>query len=490
MKFSSLQKAAALAVAVTGSLIACAPDNGFRILPAQEQFNLVRTEERKVDLLWVVDNSVSMEPSQEKLRKGFGAFARKYLRPSWDIRTAVVTTDMYMAHPSFKKYLETVPQGRETFMSEYLNKTFTPGPTPGQDNPTYGPSYARLLPGMHDGPIPALCYEGMWQFIKGPANCKLRDADDAPRGVDKCISPAGNEASVSQCVNTVKNNTVHSGKPILSTLNNTSIDQLIRDFMVNAAVGTTGSGSERAFSSLFQLFKDNESTDTAFFRKGSFRIIVFLGDEDDQSVTIPANPPSNFSPYSMLSTSCPERTVDGHKFRLANCPKESDLIKEELVKAELDSFFAKLDGVSAGSKQSYMVAPIVAIYGSTLARLHSGLDLNKVDHDQGRRFLKLANLVGNGSTAMDIDAEDYSPILDKIGLAIVDRFGSFMLKREPTDKEQIRVEVVHSDGSRTPVSPSLWIHSGKVLTITDSQFLLNLKDSDQVVVSYQPRTAF
>jgi hypothetical protein len=488
VKTTSLLQAALVFTGLTGSLIACAPDNTFSPMPLQEEVGLVREEQRKVDLLWVVDNSVSMEASQEKLRKGFGTFARKYLRSDWDIRTAVITTDMYIAHPSFTKYLTTIQSGYDNYDSKYLGRLGKQA-TPSFHNPTYGPNYSRLIPGMHDGPILASCYEGMRNFFEGPANCRLRDAADAPRGVEKCINPSGSETSVSQCVNTTKNDTVHSGKAILSTRDGSSIEQLIRDFTVNASVGTTGDGSERAFSSLFQLLKDNEPTETAFFRQNSFRIIVFLGDEDDQSVTIPARVPEKFSPFAMETLDCPRRTVDGHSFRLGACPKQSDLIKEELVKSELDSYFAKLDGANVG-KNTYMVVPIVAINGSTLARLHEGFDLNKVDHDQGRRFLRLASLVGNGSYSRDIDIEDYSQILDGIGLAIIDRFRSFSLKREPVGNEQILVEVVKTDGTRSQIPSNRWTRSGKVLTITDTQFLLSINTGDRVVVSYQPKTAF
>src|SRR5689334_3965525 len=77
----------------------------FGLLPRQEQgrfsiteipatnemFDLTEPQTReavvnsKVDLLWVIDNSSSMDPSQDRLRDALGQFARTYMKPKWDI---------------------------------------------------------------------------------------------------------------------------------------------------------------------------------------------------------------------------------------------------------------------------------------------------------------------------------------------------------------------------------------------------------------------
>src|SRR5262249_32308251 len=126
---------------------ACAPENSFRLKQAEEQFGLVRELNTQVDILWVVDNSSSMEPSQEKLRRGFGAVARKYMRPDWDIRTAVITTDTYLANPAFKAALDRPDPASVGYESRYLGKKLDRGITPHEMNPAIGPSYSRLLQG-------------------------------------------------------------------------------------------------------------------------------------------------------------------------------------------------------------------------------------------------------------------------------------------------------------------------------------------------------
>lgn len=52
---------------------------------------------RKVDILWVVDNSGSMENSQTRLANSFSAFINKFIQTDSDFRMAVVTTDAFLA---------------------------------------------------------------------------------------------------------------------------------------------------------------------------------------------------------------------------------------------------------------------------------------------------------------------------------------------------------------------------------------------------------
>src|SRR6478736_6293288 len=92
MKRNLIGWSAALAASVSAvSLSACTQQtpNSFRLQQQMENFAVNREINTKVDLLWVVDNSASMNVSQDKIRGGFEAFARKYLKEAWDIRLAV-----------------------------------------------------------------------------------------------------------------------------------------------------------------------------------------------------------------------------------------------------------------------------------------------------------------------------------------------------------------------------------------------------------------
>src|SRR5690606_22253380 len=105
------------------------------------------------------------------------------------------------------------------------------------------------------------------------------------------------ENSLNQCVNTVQNDTVRSGKAIINTKppqgtpgDQTWRDGLLRDFMLNVTTGSVGHGSERGLGSVLQLIEDNEPTETALLRAGSIRTIIFVPDDEDQSMTIPTYP--------------------------------------------------------------------------------------------------------------------------------------------------------------------------------------------------------
>ena len=55
----------------------------------------------KIDVLWVVDNSGSMQPRQENLARNFGAFITEFTRNSIDYRIAITTTDIFKEKGAF-----------------------------------------------------------------------------------------------------------------------------------------------------------------------------------------------------------------------------------------------------------------------------------------------------------------------------------------------------------------------------------------------------
>src|ERR1700757_2929900 len=102
---------ACAALAVTG----CTKMLPYQFLLEQQNQSLAGNTDlqinTKIDMLWVVDNSSSMDPDQQKLRNAFTAFAQKYMQPTWDIHVAAITTDTYLANPIFSNFLNTtIPQ--------------------------------------------------------------------------------------------------------------------------------------------------------------------------------------------------------------------------------------------------------------------------------------------------------------------------------------------------------------------------------------------
>lgn len=573
----------------------------FRYQQQDETFPDQQKVNTKIDLLWVVDNSSSMDVSQKALRDKLAGFATKYLKPYWDIRIGVITTDTYLANPVFSGYLDRTITGSTNYKSAHLSAMIASrvsgGGTVSNDDrlqklsllgvsvssdpsragiftqgikfkdlvPVWskGADYARLLPGVHDGPIPGLCVERLPYFIAedsvdyplvaGPS-CKLRDAG-ADEGPANCLNPASGTTSVNQCVNTALNDTVRSGSALIetkapSTVTDTDawVTQLVQKFTVNVSAGSAGNGSERGLGSVVEFLNVNEVSDTAFFRKGSLRGIIFLSDEDDQTLTLPdlASIPTNFTPdtdyvcdldalvtantgkftnpsdyiqnqYKYCCTGgtcalpnegCAPKIVDGVTTKVGVCPKSNKLVTVSSIKDTFDTFFASLDG--EGSDPNYFVSAIVPTTAASVTALQTAryqsddrLDilpffsggvlvtqkrLRLPAVDIGSRYIELTQLVGRGSTALDIGSNDYAELLDKIGKTLVERKSKFHLNFAPSTKDEMIVAVVHADGTKTEVRHDQYEFSGKVLTITDEAFILSLKSTDTIGINYQPKS--
>jgi hypothetical protein len=559
---------ARLALALVASLfsVACTGElpGSFRLAQQEQTFSAQIDVNTKIDLLWVVDNSSSMDVAQEKLRNGFAAFAAKYMLPTWDIRVAVITTDTYLAHKAFTPYLASIVPGTTGWVSPYIQSrlsTFVnPASNPTLVNlsngefgngvrfadliPAWGPNYGQLLPELHDGPVAALCFEGLPYFLNGVTHCATRDNQAAYSGPSHCLNPnaSAGETSLDMCVNTVENDTIHSGKAIISTMPPAGMDPsqlptwtsgLLNDFIINVTTGSAGHGSERGLGSVLQLLSDNETTANAFFRAGSTRGIIFVSDEDDQTMPLPSTGSSSFTPWTHYmcdqsslvtmngagpvtgangicctapgnncrfgseGTSCPAKTVDGFTYTISICPVASDLMAVSDVKAQLDSFFLNLDGPQA-TTPNYFVTSIVALTAQAIQDLQAsrGEDdtmaggLKTIATDRADRYIALGNLVGNGSLAMNMDDPDYSAILDSIGQAIIQQKSTFTLSRAPTSSEDMIIEVLHADGTTTVIDSTEYSINGKQVTITDLNLVLGFSSTDKISINYQPKTVF
>jgi len=551
----------------------------FRLQQQTETFSSQQEVNTQIDLLWVVDNSASMDVSQEKLRTGFRSFAEKYMQPTWDIRVAVITTDTYLAHASFQNWIGKVIPGTPGWQSSYIGSKSVPFTNPdwsrwpsgrtdrnaalfnsgngrfdsgiryGELIPAWGPNWSRLLAGLHDGPTPALCNELLPHFLHGFANCSVRDeapsSAGAYRTADRCLEPdeGAGETGTSQCVNTLQNDTVRSGRAIIETLptegisaNTAWTESLLRDFRINVSTGTAGQGSERGLGSLLQLLQDNEGTDTAFFRKGSLRGIIFVSDEDDQTLEVPESPDVSFSPrtgylcdeasllslnggnpvingaggiccsnpangcaYGASGTSCPAKTVDGLTYTLSVCADPAQLRPVTDIKDEIDSFFRSLDGqTDPAAATNWFTAAIVPTSAASIQSLQAARSqddtaagsIHTFAVDRGDRYLELVSLAGDGSLALDIAQEDYAPVLEEIGRSIIEKKSTFTLDRAPTAEEDMIVTIFHEDGSERVIDPDDYVIEEKNLIITREELVLGLAKGDRISINYQPKTLY
>jgi hypothetical protein len=545
----------------------------FMLSQQQESFRATTTINTKLDILWVIDNSGSMEPIQTKVRAGMQQFAQQYMNPAWDIHVAAITTDTYLADSSFwagpsnqLSYLTSVRSGTTSYTMPYLNGSsnnyggtvvparskhyydstswvtaiqfplfnlFEPNPySPStitsnsggtekflagglriiDTKPQLGPNWAKLLPGNHDGPQLSMCWdddESSPQFIYGVTACFHRDDPSDSQyhiGIANCVSPASGETGPSQCVNTFANNSAHTGLPIISTTppigtpgDQNWINQLVGEFQVNLTPSTVGNGGERAFQSVLQFLNDNESDpNLRFFRADSLRVIVFVGDEDDQSQFSDPNQYTFGTGTSIgqgtkahfISENASAPFICKKLFTAPNagyyyptgdsgsCVDPTWLIPINTVKQDFDNFFHSLDGTEGSLSANYFVAAITTMNTAGLGAQGFGYI--------AQRYPALVSAVGNGSLTLDITQSDYSPLLGQVGQGILVNKGQFQLARAPNSQEQVSVAVVHADGSATVVTSNQFTVSGSVLMITDLSVVESFSSTDQLSVNYQP----
>jgi hypothetical protein len=525
----------------------------FKLQQASQTFASSQSVNTKVDMLWVVDNSASMDPSQKSLRAGFAAFAQKYMQPTWDIQVGVITTDTYLANSRYASYRTSTGNGNGTAY------------------PRWQSNWGQLLSGNHDGPMAAKCSTNYPYFYYGYGQCSVRDSQTGAgvTGQYECLNPTGSQDSAVLCVNTLNHDNIHSGNPLVKTMLPAGWDayswtqQLVKDFMTNVSTGASGSGIERGLGSILEFVDDNELdkqgvSPNKLFRPGSLRVIIIVSDEDDQTVDPAVNtasdpstgyiwdvsdstdssaPGANAGHCRSRTVPCPSGTCAAvpcpnnannqcanpdashftYTYTVSYCtpqPESTALMPVGNVKTKLDDFFYGLDGVTGATGSdaaNYFVVSVIPMSGESLTALHKNRGdedqtvlgafagnsgWRRVTSDYGARYAAFDQAVANGSFEMELidpahpDATDFTPILEKIGSQIVGKKAVFTLDRAPTGQEDIVLTIKHADGSVTPVGPSQYAISGKVLTITDLNVVLGFSSTDQVSISYQPSTVF
>lgn len=115
----SLNRSLVLIAASLGlvSTVGCGSKNSsYSILSSTQKFSQAKADNR-VDVMWVIDNSGSMQPSQQKLANNFPQFIQNFQSAGFDFNIAVTTSDAFMALPAFSgqydvnnSYWEGLPQ--------------------------------------------------------------------------------------------------------------------------------------------------------------------------------------------------------------------------------------------------------------------------------------------------------------------------------------------------------------------------------------------
>lgn len=528
----------------------------------EEAFEVTGDVNTKVDILWVVDDSSSMDVSQKRLREGFSTFATKYMKPTWDIKLAVIPTDAYMSRAEFSSYLTSVIPGSTGISvssvsahmagigSSFVNPsnyptlvnttsgTFPGGIPYGALNPQWGSSYSTLAAGIHDGPIKSLCVELMPYFFGGVTDCGVRDLRAVgSSSAATCINPLAGQDDLSECVNTTQNNTVHSGKTVISTRppagtpgDATWVNGLIRDFRINASKGSSGHGSERGIDSVLRFIATNEQDPSLkFFRSDSAKLIVFLSDEDDQSMDMSSAGSVGFNPFSdyrcdqaglitmnggtagitsgakfccatsdcrhgkaASALTCASSSVEGQSYTVGICPDPTKLLSVTSARDTMKTYFEGLNSSGDANLSISVITPTTwsGIQSLQSAREATDAALNQIKVwavNKGSRYIELAGYFDSSPAVLDIASANYTPVLDAIGQKIIEKLSTYQLLRTPSSKNELIVQIIRADGSRETVQYDDFEIQGSKLVLTNETLVLGLGVGEQIYINYQPQ---
>lgn len=280
-------------------------------------------------------------------------------------------------------------------------------------NANYGANnaenYAKLLPGIHDG-------------VRPPVNSGVR-----------------------------------SGLPVLDTISNLSLQQLVDAFVINAKPGITGSGSERGLESTIKFLNNNEIEDNCssdnpaancFFRKNSARIFAFVTDECDSSY-------KNLRPGVEPGLDCNRLAV------------RTDFLQN--VKTQWDNYLRDLNSFGNLDPRYYTISIInqTALGGNEQyhgKELKAFTELVKADN---------TNTLGKYSTTSNING-NFSTILDEIGAQLQQVVQSqvsvneFNLTRDPTGIDDMNMIIVFDNGSQITVPKTEYTVIGRLVSINSS----------------------
>ncbi len=104
-----------LLLLLAGLLSACQKSNdSFSLMSEQTTFKQsTEIVPRKIDILWVIDNSGSMENSQANIANNFRSFIEKFQQKNYDFQIGVTTTDAYTAYYSNNNNLSKLRSGAQ-----------------------------------------------------------------------------------------------------------------------------------------------------------------------------------------------------------------------------------------------------------------------------------------------------------------------------------------------------------------------------------------
>lgn len=301
---------------------------------------------RKIDILWVIDNSGSMDSSQVNVASNLNKFISRFVDKRYDFHIGVTTTDAYLS------------------------------------NFGYGISRSYLRDGVGSN---------------------------------------------------------HTGVFVLDR----DTPNLIPTFTTNILQGTSGSGDERAFSSMKTTLLN--SFNSAFRRADAFLAVILVSDEED------------FSHNNMT---------------FIEDPNNSSIETVSSYKTWLDSFTN-----STTSLRNYSFNTIQILDSTCLATLNASYPGRKI----AQRTAQLADMTGGIKASL---CGDFADSLQLISDSILELSSVFQLNREPIP-ETIAVTV---NGATIPQDTiNGWVYDATNNTITFKGTAIPAQGSD-IRIAFEPRT--
>lgn len=239
MDFVSVKKALALSL-LAGLAIACdKTERSFSLLEESTGFKQSDAYvSRKIDFLWVVDNSGSMATSQGNLTSNFNAFINRFKDLGYDFRMSVITTDAYISKfrtSNFSTFRDPSDYRVELKNGRYERQTNSNNESLCTDRGT--PETIRVC-----------------NFVTNP--------NDAYH-----VLPV-----------------TFSGVRVMTP----NTPDLAGVFVTNATQGIRGSSEERPFESMYDALLKSSNAD--FRRPDAFLAVIIVSDEDDWSANVPQLP--------------------------------------------------------------------------------------------------------------------------------------------------------------------------------------------------------
>ena len=331
--------------------------SSFSVLSDSSSFQQTAVyQPRKLDVLFLVDNSGSMSSSQNNLAANFSSFIDRFITKGYDFKIAVGTTDAY-----------------------------------------YGDQF--LSTGC------SLCTVNQTRFRSGvaPSPVYVIDKNNYDLGLAS------------------------------------EVTRLKSEFSANVKVGISGSGDERAFSSIKALL--NSSLNSGFHRSDAYLAIIVVSDEEDFSQ-------DNYT-MNETYTNPALHTVQSYK-----------------------DFLNTFTGAQSGV--DYSVSTISILDSTCLATLGSGRKI-------GQRYMQLADLTGGTKNSL---CAPFDTTLDNISSTIEGQAQAlFTLTKKPIISS-IRVVI---DGNLVPQSDTNgWSYDAASNTVRINGSTYKPNAGSNVMINFDP----